>query len=73
MTLMNVQCHRELCDTVNVDTLYLVKLIFGKYFYFEANRVTDFLQLHSQLVAIRVPVHESVKYKIEPSCYCKPT
>ena len=47
-------------DAVKFDTLYLVKLIFGKYFcYFDANRVTDLLQLHLQLDAIRVPVRKS--------------
>ena len=43
-------------DAVNFDSLYLVKLIFGKYFYFDANRVADLLQLD----AIRVPVRERV-------------
>ena len=48
-------------DAVNFDALYLVKLIFGKYFcYFDANSVADLLQLHLQLDAIRVPVHERV-------------
>ena len=33
-------------DALNFDTLYLVKLIFGKYFcYFDVNRVADLLQL----------------------------
>ena len=44
-------------DAVNFDALYLVKVIFGKYFcYFDANRVADLLQLD----AIRVPVRERV-------------
>ena len=46
-------------DAVNFDALYLVKLIFGKYFcYFDLNRVADLLQLHLQLDAIRIPVRE---------------
>ena len=32
-------------DAVNFDALYLVNLIFGKYFYFDANHVADLLQL----------------------------
>ena len=45
---------------VNFDALYLVKLIFGKYFcYFDANRIADLLQLHLQLDVIRVPMRES--------------
>ena len=44
-------------DAVNFDALYLVKVIFGKYFcFFDANRVADLLQLD----AIRVPVRERV-------------
>ena len=43
-------------DVVNFDPLFLVKLVFGKYFYFNANRVADLLQLR----AIRVPVRERV-------------
>ena len=46
-------------DAVKFDALYLVKLIFGKYFYFNANRVADLLQLE----AIRVPVRERVNRK----------
>ena len=43
MVLMNVQCHRKLCELgrSEIDAFYLVKLIFGKYFYFD-----DLLQLH---------------------------
>ena len=45
-------------DAVKFDALYLVKLIFGKYFcYFDAN--ADLLQLHLQLDAILVLVRES--------------
>ena len=48
-------------DAVKFDAFYLVKLIFGKYFrYFDANRVADLMQLHLQLDAIRVLVHERV-------------
>ena len=48
-------------DAVKFDALYLVKLIFGKYFrYFDANRVACLLQLHLQLDAIRVLVCERV-------------
>ena len=47
-------------DAVKLDAFYLIKLIFGKYFrYFDANRITDLLQLHLQLDAIRVLVRES--------------
>ena len=47
-------------DAVKLDTFYLVKPIFGKYFrYFDANRVADLLQLHLELDAIRVLVRES--------------
>ena len=62
---MNVQCHRNSVnlDAVNFDTLYLVKLIFGKYFcYFDTNHVADLLHLD----AIRVPVHERVN-RVFPS------
>ena len=46
-------------NTVKFDAFYHVKMIFGKYFrYFDANRVTDLLQLHLQLDAICVPVRE---------------
>ena len=45
-------------DAVNLDAVHLVKLIFGEYFcYFNANRVSDLLQLD----AIHVPVRERVK------------
>ena len=59
MVLANVQCHGKPVnlDSVNFDALYIVKLIFGKYFYFDANHVVDLLQLD----AICVPVHERVK------------
>ena len=46
-------------DAVNFDALYLVKVIFGKYFcYFDANCVADLLQLD----AVRVPVSERVNH-----------
>ena len=51
-------------DAVNFDALYLVKLIFGKYFYFDVNCVAHLLQLNLQLDAIRVPVRERVKLKM---------
>ena len=45
---------------VKFDAFYLVKLIFGKYFrYFNEYRITDLLQLHLQLDAIRVLVRGS--------------
>ena len=48
-------------DSVNLDALYLVKLIFGEYFcYFDSNRVTVLLHLQLYLDANRVPVHERV-------------
>ena len=51
-------------DAVKFEAFYLVKLIFGKYFrYFDANRVADLLQLHLQLDAIRVLVHERVNIR----------
>ena len=46
-------------DAVNLDALYLVKLIFGEYFcYFDSHRVAFLLQLQLYLDANRVPVHE---------------
>ena len=49
-------------DAVNLDALYLVKLIFGKYFcYFDSNHVAVLLQLQLYLDANRIPVHEGVK------------
>ena len=48
-------------DAVNLNALYLVKLIFGKYFcYFDLNRVIASLQLHLYLDANCVPVGERV-------------
>ena len=39
-------------NSVNLDALYLVNLIFGKYFcYFDSNRVTILLQLQLYLDA----------------------
>ena len=50
-------------DIVNLDALYLVKLIFVKC-YFDTNCITDLMQLHLQLDVIRVPVRERVnKYR----------
>ena len=43
-------------DAVNLDSLYLVKLIFGKYFYFNSNSIAVLLQLY--LDANHVPVRE---------------
>ena len=43
---------------MNLDTLYLAKLIFGKYCYFDSNRVAVSLQLQLYLDANRVPVRE---------------
>ena len=49
-------------DAVNLDALYLVKLIFCKYFcYFDSNHVAASLQLQLYLDANRVPVHELIK------------
>ena len=46
---------------MNLDALYLVKLIFGECFrYFDSNRVTVLLHLQLYLDANRVPVHERV-------------
>ena len=42
---------------MNLDALYLVKPMFGKYFHFDVNRVADLLQLD----AVCVPVSECVK------------
>ena len=48
-------------DTVNLGTLYLVKLIFGKYFcYLDSNRVAVSLLLQLYLGANSVPVRERV-------------
>ena len=47
-------------DAVNLDTLYLVKLIFGKYLLFRLKFVAVLLQLQLYLDANRVPVHEGV-------------
>ena len=55
---MNVQCHRELCEFTRN---YLVKLIFGKYFYyFNSNCVAASLQLQLYFDANPVPVRERV-------------
>ena len=49
-------------DAVNLDTLYLVKLIFGEYFcYFNSNRVAVLLQLQLYLDANRIPVRKRFK------------
>ena len=49
-------------DTVNLDELYPVKLIFGKYFcYFGSNCIAASLQLQLYLDANHVPVCETVK------------
>ena len=46
-------------DAVNLDALYLVKPIFGKYFcYFDSNHVAALLQLHFE--ANRVQVRERI-------------
>ena len=48
-------------DTVNLDALYLAKLIFGKYFcHFDSNRVAASLKLQLYFDANCVPVSESV-------------
>ena len=47
-------------NSLNLDALYLVKLIFGEYFYFDSNRVADLLQLQLYLDANRIPVRERV-------------
>ena len=48
-------------NSLNLDALYLVKLIFGEYFcYFDSNRVTVLLQLQLHLGANRVLVRERV-------------
>ena len=47
-------------DIVNLDALYLVKLIFGKCFcHFNGNRIANSLQLQFYFDANRVPVRES--------------
>ena len=46
---------------MNLDALYLVKLIFGKYFYYlDSNRVAASLQLQLYFDANLVPVCERV-------------
>ena len=48
-------------DTVKLAALYLVKLIFGKYFCsFDSNHVATSLQLQLYLDANRIPVCERV-------------
>ena len=48
-------------NSLNLDALYLVKLIFGEYFcYFDSNRIAVLLQLQLYLDANRVPVPERV-------------
>ena len=48
-------------NAVNLDALYLVKLIFGKYFcHFDSNFVAASLQLQMYLDANPVPVRERV-------------
>ena len=52
-------------NSLNLDALYLMKLIFGEYFcYFDSNRFADLLQLHLQLDAIRVLVREGVNLSL---------
>ena len=67
---------------MNLEALYLVKLIFGKYFcYFDSNLVAVSLQLQLYLDANLIPVCEKVNvpnilnntvhlvvYSIEDSC-----
>ena len=49
-------------DAVNLNALYLVKLIFGEYFcYFDSNHVAVLLHLQLYLDPNRVPVSERVK------------
>ena len=53
---------------MNLDALYLLKLIFGKYFcYFDSDRIAVSLQLQLYLGANRVPVRESVSEQV---CSC---
>ena len=47
-------------DAVKLEALYLVKLIFGEYFYLDSNRVAVLLQLQRYLDANRVLVRERV-------------
>ena len=48
-------------NSLNLDALYLVKLIFGEYFcYFDSNRVTVLLQLQLYLDANHVLMRERV-------------
>ena len=50
--------------TVKFDTLYHVKLIFGKYFrYFDVNRVADLLQLDTIRVSVRKRVNTPFPYQ----------
>ena len=44
---------------MNLDALYLVKLIFGKYFSIDANHVADLLQLDVSRFPVCKRVNES--------------
>ena len=46
---------------MNLDAIYLVKVISEKYIYFDSNYITVLLQLLLYLDAYRVPVCEGVK------------
>ena len=48
-------------DAVKFDAFYLVKLIFGKYFYFDANHIANLLQLDAICVALRKRARERPK------------
>ena len=59
-------------DAVNLDALYVVKLIFSKYFcYFNSNCVAVLLQLQLCLVANRVPVREGVNNSFHTHTHTK--
>ena len=47
-------------NSVNLDALYLVKLIFDKYFDFDSNHIAILMQLQLYLDANRVLVCEGV-------------
>ena len=58
---------------MNLDALYLVKLISGKYFcYFDSNHIAASLQLQLYLDANLVPVHERVNYRLDNLVYVMP-
>ena len=60
-------------NSLNLDALYLVKLIFGEYFcYFDLNSVAVLLQLQLYLDANRVLVRERVNEALKDGPFLFP-